>query len=128
MSRSSPVVATVACLGLLFGCGSSESPASSAARTNSIPETTISIVTTAPTTSTSTPTATSAHLLAGRPMTDCTVQSEAPVTGTARALCGILEVPEDRTDPSGRTIGLRVAVVPAEADAAEPDAFFALAG
>jgi pimeloyl-ACP methyl ester carboxylesterase len=61
-------------------------------------------------------------------MTDCTIQSEAPVTATAPALCGILEVPEDRSDPSGRTIGLRVAVIPAQADTAEPDAFFAVAG
>ena len=73
-------------------------------------------------------TAAPARLLAGRPMIDCTIQSEAPVTATAPAVCGTLEVPEDRSNPSGRMIGLRVAVIPAEADTPEPDAFFAVAG
>jgi pimeloyl-ACP methyl ester carboxylesterase len=61
-------------------------------------------------------------------MTACTIQSEAPVTATAPAVCGTLEVPEDRSNPSGRTIGLRVAVIPAEAGTPGPDAFFAVAG
>jgi pimeloyl-ACP methyl ester carboxylesterase len=61
-------------------------------------------------------------------MSDCTIQSEAPVTATAPAVCGVLEVPEDRSNPSGRTIGVRVAVIPAETDTPESDAFFALAG
>jgi pimeloyl-ACP methyl ester carboxylesterase len=61
-------------------------------------------------------------------MTECTIHSEAPVTATAPALCGTLEVPEDRSSPTGPQIGLRVAVIPAEAHTPEPDAFFALAG
>ena len=73
-------------------------------------------------------TAAPAHLLAGQPMTGCTIESEAPVTATAAAVCGTLEVPEDRSDPSGRMIGLRVAVIPAQTDTPEPDAFFAVAG
>lgn len=60
-------------------------------------------------------------------MTDCRVTSEPPVT-TAPALCGWLQVPEDRTNPTGRQISLRVAVVPAQADTPAADAFFALAG
>jgi pimeloyl-ACP methyl ester carboxylesterase len=73
-------------------------------------------------------TAVPTRLLAGQPMIDCTIESETPVTATASALCGTLEVPEDRSNPSGRRIGLRVAVIPAEAETPEPDAFFALAG
>ena len=54
------------------------------------------------------------HPRAGRPADDeCTIQSEAPVTATAPALCGTLEVPEDRSNPGGRTTTLRVAVIPA---------------
>ncbi len=118
MGRASRGVAGVLCVGLLAGCASSESPASSETRANSIASTT------APLASTATP----ARLLARRPMIDCTIQSEAPVTATAPAVCGILEVPEDRSNPSGQMIGLRVAVIPAETDTPESDAFFALAG
>ena len=71
--------------------------------------------------------ATSPRLLGGRPMVDCMITSEPPVT-TAPALCGTLEVPEDRDKPLGRRISLRVAVVPAQAVTPEVDAFFALAG
>jgi pimeloyl-ACP methyl ester carboxylesterase len=60
-------------------------------------------------------------------MADCTVTSKPPVT-TAPALCGTLQGPEDRTNPTGRQISLRVAVVPAQADTPAADAFFALAG
>jgi len=68
-----------------------------------------------------------ARLLDGQPMAECTITSKAPITFTANARCGTLDVPEDRSQPSGRHIGLRVAVVPAGGTAA-PDAFFALAG
>ncbi len=66
--------------------------------------------------------------LAGQPMTACTISGEVPVKASADGYCGVLRVPEDRSNPSGRTIGLRVAVVPAEAASPEPDPFFALAG
>ncbi len=48
--------------------------------------------------------------------------------GSAAALCGSLRVPEDRTRPDGRSIDLRVVLVPAEAPDAEPDPFVPLAG
>jgi pimeloyl-ACP methyl ester carboxylesterase len=60
-------------------------------------------------------------------MVECTITSQAPLTFTADALCGTLKVPEDRSEPSGRQIGLRVAVVPAAGTAAS-DAFVAIAG
>jgi pimeloyl-ACP methyl ester carboxylesterase len=60
-------------------------------------------------------------------MVDCMIE-KGPSSTTAPALCGTLEVPEDPSDPSGRQIGLRVAVVPAAAESPEPDAFFVLAG
>ena len=126
--RAGRAVAGVLCVGLLTGCASSESPARGAAPASSVPSTTAPLVASAPPTSAVPTTAAPARLLAGRPMTDCTIQSEAPVTATAPAVCGTLEVPEDRSNPSGRMIGLRVAVVPAEADTPEPDAFFAVAG
>lgn len=44
------------------------------------------------------------------------------------ALCGTLEVPEDRDEPAGRRIGLHVVVVPARASRAAPDPIFLLAG
>ena len=50
----------------------------------------------------------------------CDVQSVA-------ARCGTLRVPENRAEPTGRTIGLHVVVVPAR-HKAEPDAFTYLAG
>lgn len=66
--------------------------------------------------------------LAGQPMTACTISGEVPVKASADAYCGVLRVPEDRSNPAGRVIGLRVAVVPAEAAVPEPDPFVALAG
>ena len=127
MLRPTRAVAGVLCMGLIAACGSSESPATSAVPANSVPSTT-PVVASAPSTSAVPTTVAAARLLAGRPMTDCTIQSEAPVTATAPAVCGILEVPEDWSNPSGRVMGLRVAVIPAEADTPESDAFFALAG
>lgn len=66
--------------------------------------------------------------LAGRQMTACAISGEIPVTASFPAYCGTLEVPEDPSQPSGRRIDLRVAVVPAEAATPSPDPFFALAG
>lgn len=50
------------------------------------------------------------------------------VASGIRARCGVLRVPEDRTRPSGRTLSLRVLVVPAEEGARAPDPVFFLAG
>ncbi len=44
------------------------------------------------------------------------------------ARCGRLKVPEDRSDPSGRRIGLDVMVIPAADPEPEPDPVFFLAG
>ena len=68
------------------------------------------------------------HLLAGQPMTACLVQGEVPVKAEVLGVCGTLKVPEDRSNPGGRQIGLRVAVVPALAAVPAPDPFFAIAG
>ncbi len=69
-----------------------------------------------------------ARLLAGQPMAACTIDGEVPVKASFPAYCGTLLVPEDRSNPSGRQIGLRVAVVPAVAADARPDPLVALAG
>jgi hypothetical protein len=53
----------------------------------------------------------SARLLARVPMAACTIKGEYPVQAQTSALCGTLRVPEDRSNPDGRQIGLRVAVV-----------------
>ncbi len=54
---------------------------------------------------------------------------ESCVIGTSTpAVCGTLSVPEDPHSAGGRTISLRVAVVPAVAPVPEPDALFAIAG
>ena len=63
-----------------------------------------------------------------QPMTACTISGEVPVQASVAGYCGTLQVPEDRSNPSGRQIGLRVAIVPATAADAKPDPFFALAG
>ena len=70
----------------------------------------------------------SAPLLAGTPMAACTISGEVPVKASVAGYCGTLQVPEDRSKPSGRQIGLHVAVVPAQAADPAPDPFFALAG
>ena len=46
----------------------------------------------------------------------------------APAVCGTLEVPEDRAHPDGRRVRLRVALVPALARTPAPDPLFLLAG
>jgi pimeloyl-ACP methyl ester carboxylesterase len=66
--------------------------------------------------------------LDGQPLTPCTVSGEIPVKAEADGLCGSLRVPEDRTNPAGRQIDLRVVVIPAVAADPAPDAFVALAG
>ena len=66
--------------------------------------------------------------LAGQPMAACTISGEVPVKASVPGYCGTLRVPEDRSKPFGRQIGLRVAVVPAIEAGAKPDPFFALAG
>jgi pimeloyl-ACP methyl ester carboxylesterase len=67
-------------------------------------------------------------LLAGQPMPACVIQGEVPVKAEVPGFCGTLPVPEDRSNPSGRQIGLNVAVVPALAAVPEADPLFALAG
>ena len=71
---------------------------------------------------------TATRLLAGKAMTPCLVRGETPVEAEIAGLCGTLEVPEDRANPLGRRIGLRVAVIPATAAAPAPDPLFAIAG
>ena len=70
----------------------------------------------------------STRLLAGRPMASCIITGDYPVHAETPGLCGTLEVPEDRSKPDGRKIGLRVAVVPATAADPEADPLFVLAG
>jgi pimeloyl-ACP methyl ester carboxylesterase len=70
----------------------------------------------------------STRLLAGQPMATCTIKGDYPVQAETPGLCGTLEVPEDRANPDGRQIGLRVAVVPATAAEPEADPLFVLAG
>ena len=48
--------------------------------------------------------------------------------GAVKAKCGTFRVPENRDAASGRTIGLRVAVVPARNGTSSPDALLYLAG
>ena len=52
----------------------------------------------------------------------------APGEGPEGALCGVLEVLEDRAEPEGRKIGLNILVLPATEQNAEPDPVFYLAG
>jgi pimeloyl-ACP methyl ester carboxylesterase len=47
---------------------------------------------------------------------------------TVSALCGTLAVPEDRAQPSGRSITLAVAIVPSRTKQPKPDPVFMLAG
>lgn len=57
---------------------------------------------------------------------DCALTS--PNGQQVDARCGTLRVPEDRSNPSGRGIDLRIAVVPAVQRSPEPDPLFLLAG
>ncbi len=67
------------------------------------------------------PTARPPFELAGTPMDACTLKD-------AWGVCGTLRVPEDRSDPEGRSIDLRVAVIPAISTTPEPDPVFFLDG
>ncbi len=67
-------------------------------------------------------------MLAGRAMAACVISGFVPVEAWVDGYCGALQVPEDRSNPGGRRIGLRVAVVPATNTAARPDPVFAIAG
>lgn len=60
-------------------------------------------------------------------LTDCTLTTPG-TTSQIDARCGTLEVPEDRAQPAGRRITLRVAVVPAVSRSPRPDPLFLLAG
>src|SRR5262249_49988722 len=51
-----------------------------------------------------------------------------PIPELAKAICGQLTVPENRNRPTGRTISLSVAIVPAEAKPPKPDPIVWLAG
>jgi len=57
----------------------------------------------------------------------CRLQSET-AGGSVAARCASFEVPENRADPSSKTIRLHVAVVPALRTEAEPDPLFVLTG
>ncbi len=60
-------------------------------------------------------------------LTDCVLSSPSSAS-QVDARCGTLTVPEDRAQPDGRQITLRVAVVPAVSRSPEPDPVFLLAG
>ena len=74
------------------------------------------------------PAAQASRTLAGRPLTPCQIAGDLPVKASIAGLCGTLDVPEDRSNPGRRTIGLRVAVVPALAAVPAPDPLFVIAG
>lgn len=59
--------------------------------------------------------------LDGKAMRPCT-------SGGASAVCGTLEVPEDRADPAGRVIELEVVVIPASTPTPAADPVFFLTG
>jgi pimeloyl-ACP methyl ester carboxylesterase len=61
-------------------------------------------------------------------LTACTIRGDHPVRAQTSALCGTLRVPEDRSKPDGRQIGLRVAVLPAVAAVHRLDPLFVVAG
>jgi pimeloyl-ACP methyl ester carboxylesterase len=66
--------------------------------------------------------------LNGVPLTSCVIHGDVPVSADADALCGTISVPEDRTNPNGRRIDLRVAVVPAVLPTPAAQPFVVLAG
>ena len=68
------------------------------------------------------------RMLGGEPLAPCVVQGEVPVKAQVPGLCGTLQVPEDRSNPGGRQVGLHVAVIPAVAAVPRPDPLFAIAG
>ena len=60
-------------------------------------------------------------------LSDCQLTSPG-LTASVKAQCGVWTVLEDRANPSGRKINLKVAVIPAVSRSPEPDALFLLAG
>lgn len=60
--------------------------------------------------------------LAAAPAAGAKLPLKACVLNGASGLCGRLVVPEDRTKPEGRTISLRVMVLPATLHKPRPDA------
>jgi pimeloyl-ACP methyl ester carboxylesterase len=60
-------------------------------------------------------------------LSECRLQSD-NASGSISAKCATLEVPEDREKPSGKTIGLHVAVAPALNTRAQADPLFVLTG
>jgi pimeloyl-ACP methyl ester carboxylesterase len=60
-------------------------------------------------------------------LADCRIESAAG-GGSIAARCGTLHVPENREQPNGRQVHLRVAVVPALRLKSEPDPLFVLSG
>lgn len=58
----------------------------------------------------------------------CRLSEPGLAAETIAAECGTLEVPENRSTPGSRTIGLRVVVLPAISRGAAPDPLFLLAG
>jgi pimeloyl-ACP methyl ester carboxylesterase len=70
---------------------------------------------------TTSPDAAGTFELDGEPMLPCPI-------GFVEAVCGRLSVPEDRSNPGGRTIELAITVVPAMDPAPADDAVFFLAG
>lgn len=68
------------------------------------------------------------RFLGEQEMAPCTIEGDYPVEAEIPGLCGTLKVPEDRSNAEGRSIGIRVALVPAIAARPEPDPFFVLAG
>lgn len=60
------------------------------------------------------------------PLEDCALTS--PSGDQVDAQCGVLTVPEDRSNPDGRKIELHVAVIPAIKREPKPDPLFLLAG
>src|SRR3984957_13538779 len=72
--------------------------------------------------------ASAAAASAGRlPLHECRLEHPLRLASIA-ARCGVLKVPEDRTQPGGATIDLSVAVVPALNRRAEAAPLFLLAG
>jgi pimeloyl-ACP methyl ester carboxylesterase len=68
-----------------------------------------------------------AELAAGLPLVNCALAAPGGLAGVD-AECGTLAVPEDRSDPAGRAISLKLAVVRAVSRSPQPDALFVLAG
>src|SRR5215207_925968 len=70
----------------------------------------------------------SSAAVAQQPRLDLTPCTLPGVDASARAKCGTLTVYENRTNRRGRTIGLRVVVLPATGPARAPDPIFFIAG